>query len=164
VYGSCHSLPGIENLKVKVTGHSQRCATRVSNVTSYEYWLAAVVVGFHCDMSCELANFDPSGVVLTSILKLKPKVVVFLKVWAYRCNLVKSHINFKNLFYLFIAFCFSLFTVLSIYHCCWLIDVFRTSQNDQLYCTVIILESLLIHYVLFKQLLETGVGSLSWES
>jgi len=130
-----------------------------------EYWLAAVVVGFRCDMSCELANFDPSGIVLTSILKLKPKVVVFLKVWAYRCNLVKSHINFKNLFLnLFIAFCFSLFIVLSIYHCCWLIDVFRTSQNDQLYCTVIILESLLIHYVRFKQLLETGVGSLSWES
>jgi len=52
-----HSSPG---LKVKVTDQGQCrnvCATRVSTVVSYEYWLTAVIVDYYCQViSCALAR------------------------------------------------------------------------------------------------------------
>jgi len=51
------------DVTVKVISHVRRSmqivrATRVSTAASYEYWLVATVVGFHCDVaiSCKLAR------------------------------------------------------------------------------------------------------------
>ena len=47
----------LSSLGIEYQGHSHKMyPTQVATVPSYEYWLMAIEVGFHCDViSCELA-------------------------------------------------------------------------------------------------------------